>query len=59
MRLTGLVSHRTRRTFMNNGNGVSHGDRNRNAPAHEGARGFPVSNSIVGIDWATASRWWS
>ena len=44
---------------MNNGNGVSHGDRNRNAPAHEGARGFPVSNSIVGIHWATAGRWWS
>lgn len=31
MRLSGLVSHRRRRVFMNNANGVSRGDRNRNA----------------------------
>ena len=31
MRLSGLVSHRIRGTFMHNANGVSQGDRNRNA----------------------------
>src|SRR5215203_5420900 len=52
MRLSGLVSHRMRRTFMNNGNGVSRGDRNRNARLSKLREAVPVSNAIVGIDLA-------
>src|SRR3954464_11852975 len=52
MRLSGLVSHRTRRTFMNHGNGVSRGDRNRNARLAKLRAAVPVSNAIVGIDLA-------
>src|SRR6266540_3465190 len=52
MRLSGLVSHRMRRTFMNNGNGVSRGDRNRNARLVRLRELVPVANAIVGIDLA-------
>src|SRR6478735_1313286 len=52
MRLSGLVSHRIRRTFMNNGSGVSRGDRNRNARLARLRSAVPVTNAIVGIDLA-------
>src|SRR4026209_645138 len=52
MRLSGLVSHRIRRTFMNHGNGVSRGDRNRNARLSKLRAPVPVTNAIVGIDLA-------
>ena len=37
---------------MNNGNGVSRGDRNRNARPSELRAAVPVTNAIVGIDLA-------
>jgi hypothetical protein len=52
MRLSGLVSHRTRRTFTVNGNGVSRGDRNRNAWLARLRELVPLRNAIVGIDLA-------
>src|SRR5256885_6416033 len=52
MRLSGLVSHRRRRTFMGNGSGVSRGDRNRNARLTRLRVLVPVTNAIVGIDLA-------
>src|SRR6266545_7340114 len=52
MRLSGLVSHRRRRTFVTNGSGVSRGDRNRNARLDRLRVLVPVSNAIVGIDLA-------
>src|SRR5205814_3342335 len=52
MRLSGLVSHRRRRTFMGNGSGVSRGDRNRNARLTRLRALVPVTNAIVGIDLA-------
>src|SRR5690242_10212427 len=52
MRLSGLVSHRRRRTFMGNGSGVSPGDRNRNARLSRLRALVPVSNAVVGIDLA-------
>src|SRR4029078_7551095 len=52
MRLSGLVSHRIRRTFMVNGNGVSRGDRNRNARLIRLRELVPFENAIVGIDLA-------
>src|SRR3954454_24158320 len=52
MRLSGLVSHRTRRTFMTHGNGVSRGDRNRNARLARMRVLVPLENAIVGIDLA-------
>src|SRR3954451_11383087 len=52
MRLSGLVSHRIRRTFMVNANGVSRGDANRNARLARLRGLVPVSNAIVGIDLA-------
>src|SRR5258706_13426571 len=52
MRLSGLVSHARRRTFMSNGSGVSRGDRNRNARLTRLRALVPVSNAIVGIDLA-------
>src|SRR4051794_1477730 len=52
MRLSGLVSHRIRRTFMVNGSGVSRGDRNRNARLARLREVVPVGNAIVGIDLA-------
>src|SRR5690349_1962935 len=56
MRLSGLVSHRRRRTFMGNGSGVSRGDRNRNARLVRLRALVPVSNAIVGIDLADAKQ---
>src|SRR3954467_15562078 len=50
MRLSGLVSHRIRRTFMTHGNGVSRGDRNRNARLARLRELVPLENAIVGID---------
>src|SRR4051812_43110354 len=50
MRLSGLVSHRRRRTFVVNGNGVSRGDRNRNARLARLGELVPLENAIVGID---------
>src|SRR6476620_3306979 len=56
MRLSGLVSHRRRRTFVSNGSGVSRGDRNRNARL-AGLRALvPVTNAIVGIDLADVKQ---
>src|SRR5690349_21641891 len=52
MRLSGLVSHRRRRTFMSNGSGVSRGDRNRNARLARLRALVPSVNAIVGIDLA-------
>src|ERR1043165_2132397 len=52
MRLSGLVSHGRRRTFVGNGSGVSRGDRNRNARLGRLRELVPVSNAIVGIDLA-------
>src|SRR5215217_634367 len=52
MRLSGLVSHRIRRTFMTHGNGVSRGDRNRNARLARLRELVPLENAIVGIDLA-------
>ena len=52
MRLSGLVSHRRRRTFMGNGSGVSRGDRNRNARLGRLRELVPITNAIVGIDLA-------
>src|SRR5215212_2569557 len=52
MRLSGLVSHRRRRTFMVNGNGVSRGDRNRNARLARLREMVALENAIVGIDLA-------
>ena len=37
---------------MNNGNGVSRGDRNRNARLKRLQAAVPVTNAIVGIDLA-------
>src|SRR6266545_3524633 len=56
MRLSGLVSHRRRRTFVGNGSGVSRGDRNRNARLARLRALVPVSNAIVGIDLADAKQ---
>src|SRR5690242_20175424 len=52
MRLSGLVSHRRKRTFVGDGSGVSRGDRNRNARLDRLRVLVPVSNAIVGIDLA-------
>src|ERR687889_4828 len=52
MRLSGLVSHRRRRTFMVNGSGVPRGDRNRNARLGRLRELVPLDNAIVGIDLA-------
>ena len=41
---------------MNNGNGVSRGDRNRNARLSKLREAVPVSNAIVGIDLADAKQ---
>jgi hypothetical protein len=54
MRLSGLMSHRRRRTFMGNASGVSRGDRNRNARLARLRAPVPVDNAIVGIDLADA-----
>jgi transposase len=56
MRLSGLVSHRIRRTFMVNGSGVSRGDRNRNARLARLRELVPFENAIVGIDLADAKQ---
>src|SRR3954468_7881532 len=56
MRLSGLVSHRRRRTFVGNGSGVSRGDRNRNARLARLRALVPVTNAIVGIDLADAKQ---
>jgi transposase len=52
MRLSGLESHRRRRTFLSNGSGVSRGDRYRNARLGRLRALVPVTNAIVGIDLA-------
>src|SRR5689334_1547753 len=52
MRLSGLVSHHRRRTFVSNGSGVSRGDRNRNARLARLRVLVPFENAIVGIDLA-------
>src|SRR2546429_5975894 len=56
MRLSGLVPHRRRRTFMGNGSGVSRGDRNRNARLTRLRALVPVTNAIVGIDLADSKQ---
>src|SRR5262249_3353561 len=52
MRLSGLESHRRRRTFVSNGSGISRGDRNRNARLARLRALVPVTNAVVGIDLA-------
>src|SRR5262245_3382224 len=52
MRLSGLVSHRRRRTLMSNGSGVSRGDRSRDARLARLRGLVPLGNAIVGIDLA-------
>src|ERR671910_301982 len=52
MRLSGLVSHRRRRTFVGNASGISRGDRNRNARLARLRELVPTTNGIVGIDLA-------
>jgi hypothetical protein len=56
MRLSGLVSHARRRTFVSKGSGVSRGDRNRNARLDRLRALVPVTNAIVGIDLADAKQ---
>src|SRR5215211_4928587 len=56
MRLSGLVSHRRRRTFVGNGSGVSRGDRNRNARLARLRVLVPSANAIVGIDLADSKQ---
>src|SRR2546430_2165182 len=56
MRLSGLVSHRRRRTFVGNGSGVSRGDRNRNARLARLRSLVPVTNSVVGGELAGAKQ---
>lgn len=46
------MSHRGRRTFLGSGNGVSRGDRIRNARLDRLRAVVPVSNVIVAIDLA-------
>jgi hypothetical protein len=43
---------------MTNGNGVSRGDRNRNARLARLRELVPLENAIVGSIWPTGSRWW-
>jgi hypothetical protein len=43
---------RDRRTFVSHGNGVSRGDRNRNARLARLRELVPTTNAIVGIDLA-------
>jgi hypothetical protein len=50
MRLSGLVSHRRRRTLVSNGSGTSRGDRNRNTRLTRLRTMVPVSNVVVRID---------
>src|SRR5258708_12879464 len=45
-----------RRTSVSNGNGVSRGDRNRNARLARLRELVPVTNAIVGIDLADAKQ---
>jgi transposase len=52
MRMSGLVSHRRRRTFVGNASGVSRGDRKRNARLARLRALVPIENAIVGIDLA-------
>src|SRR5512132_284519 len=52
MRLSGLMSHRRRRTFMGNASGVSRGDRNRNARLARLRALVPMQSAIVGVDLA-------
>jgi transposase len=56
MRLSGLVSHAHRRTFVNNRRGISRGDRNRNARLARLRALVPVDNAIVGIDLVDAKQ---
>src|ERR1022692_3610818 len=52
----GLGVPRNRRTFMGNGNGVSRGDRNRNARLERLRALVPVTNAIAGIDLAGSKK---
>src|SRR5215472_14328466 len=52
----GLGVPRSRRTFMGNGNGVSRGDRNRNARLKRLRALVPVTNAIAGIDLAGSKQ---
>src|SRR5437762_14334353 len=56
MRWSGLVSHRTRRTFMGNSSGISRGDRNRNTRLARLRALVPTQNAIVGIDLADTKQ---
>lgn len=47
MRLSGSVSHRSRRTFVGNGRGLSRGDRNRNARFARLRALVPADKAIV------------
>jgi hypothetical protein len=54
MRLSGLVSHRRRRTFVGNASGVSRGDRNARLARLRSL--VPVTNAIGGIDFSDAKQ---
>src|SRR5687768_4810724 len=56
MRLSGLVSHRRRRTFVSKSSGISRGDRNRNGRLARLRVLVPTTNAIVGIDLADAKQ---
>jgi hypothetical protein len=56
MRLSGLVSHRRRRTFVGNASGISRGDRNRNVRLARLRAMVPVDKAIVRIDLADAKQ---
>src|SRR5918995_414737 len=52
MRLSGLVSHASRRTSVNDRSDLSRGDRNRNERLVRLRKLLPATNAIVGIDLA-------
>src|SRR5262245_47802938 len=56
MRLSGLDPTRMRRTSVSNSNGVSRGDRNRNARLARLRELVPVTNAILGIDLADTKQ---
>src|SRR5215467_13836910 len=56
MRLSGLVSHASRRTSMSGRTGLSRGDRNRNLRLARMRQLLPPQNAIVGIDLADSKQ---
>ena len=56
MRLSDLMFHRMSRAFVGKGNGVSRGDRNRNARLARLRTLVTAGNAIVGIDLADSKQ---